>query len=127
MNRRLFCQQYKWLRMPCTLALLALSVYGGVRISWKWHGLSSESGSMLSRAVQLAQEEVDRCYGTDAFVYGARRILKDGFHDYYAFQVKVDTGGGMTNLLINVDLTGQQNVVRIDYEAGYSFTGDFAY
>lgn len=109
------------------LALFSLSVYGGISFSWKWHGLSGECGSSLSRAVQFAQEEVDRCYGPDAFVYGARRILKDGFRDYYAFQVKVDVGDGMTNLLVNVDLAGRQNVVEIDYTAGYHFLGGFAF
>lgn len=116
-----------WPQRLCVLALLSLSVYGGVLFSWKWYGLSSECGSSLSRAARLAQEEVDRRYGADAFVCGARRVLRDGSHEYYAFQVKVNVDTGMTNLLVNVDLTGQQNIVKIDYKAGYSFIGDFAY
>ena len=109
------------------LALLSMSTYWGMQISWEWHGLSSGGDSSLSRAVQVAQKEVDRCYGPDAFVYGVRRILKDGCHDYYAFQVKVCVGDGMTNLLVNVNLTGPQNIIEIDHKSGYAFTGDFAF
>ena len=127
MNRTTSCWWTRWFQRLCVLALLPLSVYGGMLLSWRWHGLSIGGDSSLSRAVRLAQEEVDRCYGPDAFVYGVRRILKDGCHDYYAFQVKVCVGDGMTNLLVNVNLTGPQNIIEIDHKSGYAFTGDFAF
>lgn len=81
----------------------------------------------LGSAFQLAEKEVDGHFGKRSFLQGFRRVLKDGEHDFYAFQVKTCANGMKTNLLVNVDLTGVRNVVNIDYKAGYSFSGEFEF
>lgn len=109
------------------LASFSLSFYCGVITAKKQLDCVPMGDCPMCEAFQLAENEVDHQFGDQTFLKGFRRVLKDGEHDYYAFQVKALMDGKTTNLVVNVDLTGICGVVTIDYKAGYRFTGDYIF
>lgn len=66
---------------------------------------NEEFKECLSLAVSLAQEAFDAKYGKDAFLYGVRRIVRDGDKQFYGFFV-ADSGSKVdADVLVEVDLT----------------------
>ena len=79
----------------------------------------------LPRAVYLAQKEIDCRYGKNAFLFGMRRVLKDGENEYYTFQVKIKRKDSFVKLIVNVDMTGELFRIDIDPAEKYGFKGEW--
>lgn len=112
-------------RILLLLSLLAIGAgvgFGFARMMYARRGMPD-----LAKAFQIAEDAIDRRYGKGVFVRGFRRVLQDGDKDYYAFQVKAETESVRTNILVNVDMTKSPSRVELDYAAGYSFKGEFAF
>lgn len=95
----------------CVVALVLYVVVAiGVHIAWRVNcsNLNERKEGLedgLPRAVSLAQESYDSKYGKDAFLYGLRRIVRDGDKLYYGFFVAKNVSDAEANMLVEVDLT----------------------
>ena len=112
----------KLILLLCQIALcLEIGFFLGVRLA------RASSPKNLEGAIRMARLKVDSQYGNNAFLYGLRRVLKDGEKDFYAFQVKVFLGKTSRKLLVNVDMTKKPCEVTIDSAETYDFRGDWAF
>lgn len=65
-------------------------------------------------ALSLAQRKVDALYGDGTFMYGLRRILKDGDNEFYSFSLQLPHANSQSNTFVNVDLRGHMPVLSIE-------------
>lgn len=79
----------------------------------KCEKIKYQDGDGLAKAIKKAESAIDMKYGSNAFVLGMRRVLRDEDRGLYTFQVKARTGNTFTNLLVNVDLKSTSSVIKI--------------
>ena len=65
-------------------------------------------------ALILAHGKVDSVYGDGTFMYGLRRILKDGDKEFYSFSLQLPHESSQLNIFVNEDLRGHMPVVSIE-------------
>ena len=95
------------------LCVIVLAIEFGLFIGYKL-GKRQYCTSGFHGAWILAQGKVDTLYGDGTFMYGLRRILKDGNDEFYSFSLQLPYESPQSNILVNVDLRGCRPVLSIE-------------
>ena len=94
----------------CTIALaIEFGMFIGYKLGKRQYCISRFNGALI-----LAEAKVDTLYGDGTFMYGLRRILKDGNNEFYSFRLQLPHENSPSNTIVNVDLRGHNPVVSIE-------------
>lgn len=99
----------KILKLCVIVLAIEFGLFVGYKLGKQQYCIGGFNGALI-----LAQGKVDALYGDGTFMYGLRRILKDGNNEFYSFSLQLPYESSQSNILVNVDLRGCRPVLSIE-------------